>query len=310
MKPGINRSVAIFLAATIVFSLAAAGCSSLPKQTTQVEAYPECYQPIQSLHDAESNLALATAGGAVGGALLGFTVAMLAKGDAGTVAAATVGGAAAGAALMYFVGKSSNDKRLADTMARHVSQVDEYTDKLDITLALARAADKCYTREFNQAVADYQAGRINKTQFSARYVEIRSGISEAGAILNASAAEGFKMQQEYETVLAQEAGSLGVSQQEVAAMKQASAGTAAAKQQAKQEALAQGKAPAKSTAKPKTSKKTTAAKQVPPEEYSKLQDMAERSESLDYTLESMQAEQELYNQRVAAMDKVHADIMI
>jgi len=301
----------------MLFPLLLTGCAGkldlLPGKTTPVEFYPECYAPIQALRDAEKQLrdarrkiAGAVTGGAITGGLLAGGIAALRGGSGGTIAAAAAGGAIVGGGAGYALARN----------ARDTVRTSSFT--LDQAISAARAAQQCYSQRFDSAVADYKAQRISKELFERRSAEIIAGMEEAGRLLQNNTAEGRRIQEQYEKALASGAKEKGLSDNDVAVLRQSNRRVAEAKHVERDKRTAAPQPgtptrpqPAQRIPEPVQNAETRqVAAKVGQENFNQLQAMAEDSVALELTLSSMEAEQALHRQRLAAMAQTKNDIMI
>ena len=307
----------------LAFSILLTGCAStLPNKITRVEHYPKCYEPIQALRDTEYMVAKYAAGGALLGALGGVGTAILIKGRRTSAKDALIGGAVgalAGGTAGYFIGKSAKDKTMNQRLAQHISDIDDYSEKMDKSIFAARAAQDCYSASFDRAVADYKAQRISKEDFDRRYVEISDGMTEAGMFLKASIDSGRKIQDDYHAVMLSEAEELNLDKEDVDTLKASNRPVAEARHKekpvvktAQRPKAAQtassgstAKAPAKKESAKVDKKKVGAVEEKvkQKEDLKQMQAMAERSESLELTLALMEDELSMHNQQLARMEE-------
>ncbi len=194
---GRTRLCALALLAAFLLT----GCASkYGEQTTKVNHYPDCYQPIADLRSSEHLMNKSVGTGIALGALLGGVIGYLATGKAsGAVAGAGVG-AVAGGAAGYGVGKSRQaelDRRMDGYMAR----MDADIATVDKATGAARAARGCYERQFRVASAEYRAGNLSKAQFRSRTDEILAGMEEASRIIGEISMDADKVSQEYQAAI-------------------------------------------------------------------------------------------------------------
>lgn len=196
--------VRLVMLATLAVALCLTGCASkYGAQTTTVNYYPQCYQPVADLRADEHAAAKSAAKGAVGGALIGALLGALTTGKlSGALVGAAVG-AASGAVAGDIYGKAQSKER-DERIAAHLSQVDGETAVMDRATAAARVATKCYEREFKQNVAAVKSGKMDKMEFTQRYDEIRSGLEETARILNTTSTDMAEKDDQYRQVMAAE----------------------------------------------------------------------------------------------------------
>lgn len=203
VKHNLNR---FFLISIVIFSISITSC--LPHleilDSMKPNYYPQCYQPFADLENAQDDLIKRTIIGAGVGAVSGAAIGFL----SGDTKGAIIGGSAgllAGTAIGYGLGKRSqikNDKERmrsyqADMNAdmRNASRVEQY----------AMASLQCYTREFNDLLVQYKAGKMSKAEVQARYSEIREGMNYISEILVNSKNELLKRDDEYRAAFEAEA---------------------------------------------------------------------------------------------------------
>lgn len=197
----------------IIGALASAGCTSkYGQQITTVGYYPDCYAPIRDLRASEHSVAKSVGGGAALGAALGALIGYAASGGKGSgalVGAAT--GAVAGGAAGGIYGQHSKDQEDAARLAEYNAQLDGRIGAVNRTTAAARVARQCYERQFTVAASEYQAGRLTREQFYARYVEVRNGLEEAASILGEANRNGAQVAADYNRALEQESARVAAS---------------------------------------------------------------------------------------------------
>lgn len=168
----------------LVFSLSQIGCASkYGTQTTAVNHYPDCYQPIKELRQNEYRPQQTAAGGAVGGALIGALVGYLATGKAQGAAIGAATGAVAGGAAGGIYGSQQQKAEDERQLAQYNQQLDGNIIETNKATAAAKVARQCYERQFTAAASEYKAGRMTKEQFNSRYLEVTSGLQEAATVL-------------------------------------------------------------------------------------------------------------------------------
>jgi outer membrane lipoprotein SlyB len=198
----LSRTVLCLLLASL---LPVTGCASrYGTQKTAINHYPDCYAPINELRQSENTAPKYAAGGAAAGALLGALAGYLATGKASGALVGGAAGAVAGGAAGGIYGKQRQDQDDAALLASYNSQLDAGIREVDKATAAAKLARQCYERQFTVAASEYKAGRLNKEQFNARYVEVTSGMEEAASILGASNRKNAEVTAEYQRALQQE----------------------------------------------------------------------------------------------------------
>jgi hypothetical protein len=188
-------------------ALAISGCSSISTpQTTQVKYYPQCYQPVRNLRDADENFknsmmintAIGAAGGAAAGAIFG--------GDLKSAALGALGGGILAAAGTYAANKLKEQPN--DELRRQAIAHDMAHDNTELQKGVlaARAADSCYSKEFDRLVADVKAKRISNDLARDRYHEIEQGTTEVAGILGEYNKKARRTTDEYRIAYDQETG--------------------------------------------------------------------------------------------------------
>lgn len=178
------------------------GCASkYGEQKTAVNYYPACYRPIQDLRDREHDVAKATAGGGIMGALGGALIGLLATGKwEGAVMGGAMGGVAGTVAGNIYASKQreADDNR---RIASYLQDIQGDISNLDVVGAAARNSLECYDRQFAVLVREIKDRTITRDAAQARYAEIVSGREEAIAILGNAANHARSLDQEYEKAL-------------------------------------------------------------------------------------------------------------
>lgn len=193
------------ICAGLLCALVCSGCASkYGEQTTKVNHYPQCYQPIADLRTDEHSVGKSTATGAAIGALGGALIGLLATGNArGALAGAAVG-AGTGALAGFAYGKNQQAKRDEAFYAKYAQDLDARTRGLERSAAAAEVACQCYDREFKYAVAEFKAGRMGKLELEQRYEEIRSGLQEVSRMLASAESRLGSNDAEFQRVMREE----------------------------------------------------------------------------------------------------------
>ncbi len=268
-------------------ALPAGGCASkYGAQTTKVAYYPDCYQPIADLRQSEHSVARSTVGGAAIGAVLGAIGGYLITGKGSGAAVGAAAGAAAGGAVGYAKGSSDKEREDSERLSEYLSQIDGNISGLDRTTAAARMARQCYDRQFTVAASEYKAGRLTKDQFRDRYIEVSSGMGEAARIVGEKSVESEQVAAQYRQALNQEADRLGVPKEQLAQSK--STGSRKSSSQAKT-------APASAT--------------LQTDEGQQLTKLADKTATMDKSVNDAKTEEAALRERLAAMDQQSRDLM-
>ncbi len=176
------------------------GCATSPTskvgQSTKVEYYPTCYEPVQHLRDTDSSMTRSIATGAVIGALGGAALGALTGDDSSkrgrNAAIGAAGGALAGGAAGYYTEKQ---KQIADDNQRigsYAADVSKRSADIDRSTAYAQASQSCYQREFTNLVSARKAKTIGDAEGRKRLAEIVAGLKESNDLIvavNGKAAE-------------------------------------------------------------------------------------------------------------------------
>lgn len=306
----------------LMLAVLASGCatSRYGEQITTVNHYPQCYEPIQALRDADSDfnktVAASTVVGVLGGALIGF----LATGKAEGAAIGAAAGGVAGAGVGY---AKARQERIADDnkrMASYLVDIDGDISGIDRATAAARVARDCYNKQFALAIADYKAGRITREDLTSRYSEIKNGCTEAGAILGSMIATTEDKERDYQTALQSEAKREGRPVPVVASQSAQSEDTTQAAALAKASKLKPKAKPGSSSAtasaakspqsvasaEPKTTVKKTAA---PRQGDNSLEAVAQNTQRLSESKQSAKEEQESLRKMQEEMDGTLATVL-
>jgi outer membrane lipoprotein SlyB len=203
--------------ATILLTLPLAGCaqnSRFGPQTTAVNHYPVCYEPIREMRSAEFMVEETTAGGAVAGALLGALVGYAIDGGRGALIGGTMGAVTGGIVANQFA-RATEEKDNARRLALYSQYLGEATQNMDSTTAAATLARQCYEQQFETAAQEFQAGQISREQFRSRYIEVAAGLEEASRVLGTSIDSIAETSTAYQKALANEAARLKVNQETI-----------------------------------------------------------------------------------------------
>ncbi|MGY4491419.1 type VI secretion system-associated lipoprotein TagQ [Pseudomonas sp. TE3610] len=204
------------------FTLVLGGCASAPTskvaQTTKVEFYPTCYEPVEHLRSTNSDVTKSVATGAVVGGLLGGVTGALAgdKEKMGRNAAiGLAGGALAGGAVGYYTEKQ---KQITDDKQRigsYASDLDGSTQSLDRNIAYAKASQTCYQAEFDRLISARKAKTINDAEGRRRLAEIVSGLRESNQLIVAANGKATQDVDSYSQAYEKDLQQVGVQRQDV-----------------------------------------------------------------------------------------------
>lgn len=201
-----SRRAGRMLVLACLCALMGTGCASkYGPQTTKVNYYSDCYQPIADLRGAEkqfnTTMVMSTAIGAVVGALVG---ASQTNKPEGAIAGAAIG-AGAGAGAGYLIARYNDEQDSRVRLASYARDLKTDAAALDRVSAAGQVAYNCYSARFRAALEDYKAKRISRAELDARYAEIKSGLAEASSILGQTLDEADRREAEYRQVLQTEA---------------------------------------------------------------------------------------------------------
>ena len=192
----------------LVASLALGGCA-LPggttvPQTTKVNYYPQCYQPVQQLHQADQQfaqtMAVNTMVGAAGGAALGGLIG----GNWQSALYGAVAGGTAAAAGTYAQARfqqEADDERRAYLISNDMSHD---SSEMQRAVFAARQANSCYNSAFNQVAGDVRRGSFSREEARQRFAEINDGQRETAAILAQYGKKANDSVQEYRVAVNQQ----------------------------------------------------------------------------------------------------------
>lgn len=178
-------------------------------QTTPVNYYPACYQPISTLRDAESGAAKSAVVGGAGGALIGALIGGLVSGRLSGALIGAGAGAVAGASVGYAKGKQDAIRDVKSRYISYVGDIKAELNSLDATNMAARSAQACYEKSFNALVAQYKAKAISKEEYRLRFNEIREGLRETAAYLGQVDAKTSEKEQQFRAALEEESATAG-----------------------------------------------------------------------------------------------------
>jgi hypothetical protein len=183
-------------------------------------------------------------------------------------------------------------------MASYLADLEGDISGIDRASAAARTARDCYANQFNQAVADYKAGKMARAELTARYAEIKNGCSEADEILGAVIAGADDKERDYQAALESEA-KLANRPVPAAAPAPAKAKPAAAKP-----------APKSATASPSQTDKPVVQKTAAPRQGdNSLEAVAMNTQRLGESKQSAMEEREAMRKMQAEMDGMLATVL-
>jgi hypothetical protein len=177
----------------------------------QSEYYPDCYEPIVALQQSKDKFVSSVVKGAVAGAIIGGLAGLLIGGNARGGAIGAGAGAAAGGMGGYFVGKRNQFEKDQERYGSYLADVNKDLETLDRTHLYAMQAQECYDLRFDQALADFRAGKVSRQELGKRYEEIRKGMEEVNAILGDMADQADENRERYVEAMANENQAAGYS---------------------------------------------------------------------------------------------------
>lgn len=193
--------IVFLVAVSILFS----GCASqYGRQMTVVQYYPDCYAPIAKLRAEEKQFVTNVAGGAILGAVAGAAIGGVLGGGRGALTGAGAGlliGAGVAAALTKYKQVKDDQQRRA-FLSRDMAAEAATLDRVGLS---ANLASKCYREQFDQLLANYNAGGMSQPEFQARALEIISGLNEIAMITKSFNGEANLRLQQYQAMLQDEA---------------------------------------------------------------------------------------------------------
>ena len=297
----IKKTLTFFALTLLVASSLATGCTSrFGPQTTVVEHYPECYQPIAEMRASEFMVEESTVAGALMGALVGGLIGYAIDGGRGAAIGAGLGAVTGGiVANQYARIAQERDDMLR--LQYYSVQLDETVTGMDATTMAAKVARQCYEQQFEVAVADYQRGYIDKEQFHARYVEVSSGLEEASRILGMTIDSVASVSTAYEEALVMESQKLGVEPDVLVAMHNA-AMEDARQTTPDQRQQSQTQTPRRTnTPRPNTN--------LPPDVNEQLTTMVNSGAAVENSVNDAKAEMELINARLDLTNQMATDLL-
>lgn len=291
-----NKKLALLI---VIFSLAGLflnGCASkYGPQTTVVNHYPDCYQPIAEIRASEFMVEESTVAGVVVGALAGALIGYAAGGGRGAVVGGTMGAVTGGIIANQYarIAQERDDLLRLQYYSLHL---EETVQGMDATTAAAKVARQCYERQFEVAVAEFQNGHISREQFQSRFTEVSSGLEEASRVLGMTIDSVAEVSTAYENALAQESERLNVDAATLAAMHREALRNS-------QRAQAQEQARQQQAAKPRRQAN------LAPEVDSQLGTMVDSGAQLENSLDNARAERDLINARLDLANRMADDLL-
>lgn len=197
----------VFKRSTLVLAIAGSlglhGCANLPGQESQVSSvprlvttdyYPNCYQPIEDLrrYDVSARMAkrqeeARTAGILAGAALGAIAGAALDRSNRGRGAllgglAGSLLGAMATAQQDQGATEQAEQDR-ADLTDKYAYYIDGDVSDMDLTLASAQKAQRCYQKAYSKLLRDKKRGRVSADEGRKRLTEIVDGLQETNELI-------------------------------------------------------------------------------------------------------------------------------
>jgi len=201
-----------WLALGLILPLLVSSCAGMAKQTTKVNYYPDCYDPIAKVREEHKDFVKNVAGGMIAGAVLGAiagaAIGAATGGARGAAIGAAVGGGAGLAAGGLLAYSQAKKKQFKNDQARRASiskDIDDDAAAMDSIALAGTMASKCYKEQFDLARAEFLAGRMSKVEFTARTQEIADGLKEIAQLMGKSYDEGDKRLAQYKAAIDEEA---------------------------------------------------------------------------------------------------------
>ncbi|MBJ9977400.1 glycine zipper 2TM domain-containing protein [Pseudomonas sp. S75] len=186
-----SKARAALLLAAGFSSVLLTGCAGSPVSkvgaSTQVEYYPNCYEPVQHLRSTDGDMTRSVATGALLGAVGGAITGALVDGDkrGRNAAIGAAGGALVGGAAGYYTERQKQISDDKQRIASYAADIDKSAADLDRTTQYAKASQSCYQREFASLIQNRKANRVNDTEGRKRLAEIVAGLQESNNLLTA-----------------------------------------------------------------------------------------------------------------------------
>ncbi len=298
-----KKITAILVVTLFLGSALISGCSSkFGPQTTKVEHYPDCYQPISEIRASEFMVEESTVAGAIVGALVGGLIGYAAGGGRGAVAGAAVGGVTGGIISNQYA-RISQERDDMRRLQYYSSQLEETVTGMDATTAAAMVARQCYERQFQVAVSEFQSGYITRDQFQARHSEVASGLEEASRVLGMTIDSVAEVSAAYEQALANESRRLNLNAQTMAEMH------TAALQDARTQNPAPQTQPQRQATRPASRPASRPATNLPTEVDGQLNTMVNNGAAVQNSLDNARAERDLINARLDLTNQMAADLL-
>lgn len=165
------------------------GCASqYGPRLTRVQHFPDCYQPIYDLRQAEHRIARTTVGSAAVGTGLGALIGLVIADNKKQRTTHALAGAAAGGVIGGMAGAMySNKQQIKDENARmysYLQDLDGDIHNLNIASASAMTSLQCYDKKFESTSRMLVSRQLPKPVAYQMFNEIQSGRTEALSILD------------------------------------------------------------------------------------------------------------------------------
>lgn len=213
-KPALRNAIR-GLVLVMCFSFLTTGCATvkviqaLGEQTTKVNYYPKCYEPIDSLRKTSKNFLESVVFGVVAGAATGAAAGVFATGDATGALIGAGAGALAGGVLGYYIAKQSQYQNDMKRLQSYGEDISVDTANLNRAAIEGLRAVRCYQASYRQAVAKLKAREITKQEYTERYEEIKSGLEEVDRLLTDMADQSSDREGMYMSALKKESEKVG-----------------------------------------------------------------------------------------------------
>ena len=182
--------ITTILPCLVILSLLLGCASKYGAPQTKVNYYPQCYRPIHTLRAQEHDVAKATGGGALIGALGGALLGFLSRGDLEGAIVGGVAGAATGAVMGNLYAKNQQIADENKRMMVYLEEIEGDIHNLDIVSASATSTLQCYDREFALLLEAITNKAVTRLEAENRFREISQGRDEALKLLGQAITRG------------------------------------------------------------------------------------------------------------------------
>ena len=202
-----KRNVVVLLLCIVI-----CGCAQPNKyapQTTPVNYYPSCYEPIKAVKTGDNNVGRDTALGAIAGGFVGGLVGFFTTGKVKDAAVMAAGGVIVGGALGYAKAKQDAIQSAHTRYASYIDDIDGEISSLDRVTLAGRTSFACYEQSYTTLTSQYQNREISPEEYQARYNEIHAGLGETAELLGQAHEGSRKVNEQFQAALNDEAQKAG-----------------------------------------------------------------------------------------------------